>query len=197
MASLLRAIHECIFGVDQHLVNSSREENIIAGDVLRTLFSAHQGGKLLEKSMQDIIGDRGWTENIAKAILGGVENGLRQGIKMGGAMAEAFEKAFSEASGFAHDHPFFCALIAVGILAILMPWLLEALGFAELGPLEGTFAAWWQSTYRGYVTKDSLFSFFQRLGLSSSFSFKQLMEMAHGLEYVPTISAAADGAFVP
>ncbi|KFY04391.1 hypothetical protein V491_09368 [Pseudogymnoascus sp. VKM F-3775] len=79
---------------------------------------------------------------------------------MGATMTEAFEKAVSEASGLAHEHPYFCALIAVGILAILMPWVLEALGFAELGPVEGTFAAWWQSTYRGYVTKESLFSFF-------------------------------------
>jgi hypothetical protein len=63
-----------------------------------------------------------------------------------------------------------------------MPWVLEALGFAELGPVEGeidtsqiakkiliklsgSFAAWWQSTYRGYVTQKSLFSFFQRLGM--------------------------------
>ena len=137
MATLLRAIHECLFGVNHHLVNNSCEENIIARDILITLFNAHQGDKHLEKSMQDIIGERGWTENIAKGILGGIENGLKQGVKMGATMAEAFEKAISEASRFAHEHPYFCALIAVGILAILMPWVLEALGFAELGPVEG------------------------------------------------------------
>lgn len=137
MASLLSAIYECLFGVDQHPINNSCDENIIAGDVLRTLFDAHQGGAHLKKSVQDIIGERGWTENIAILILRGVENGLKQGIEMGATMTEAFEKAVSEASGFAHEHPYFCALIAVGILAILMPWVLEALGFAELGPVEG------------------------------------------------------------
>jgi hypothetical protein len=66
---------------------------------------------------------------------------------------------------------------------IIAPWVIEALGFAELGPLEGmsrlqcclvsakltyaagSFASWWQSTYGGLVPKGSLFSFFQRLGM--------------------------------
>ena len=39
--------------------------------------------------MQDIVKNCGWTENIAKAILGGVENGLKQVIKMGKIMIEA------------------------------------------------------------------------------------------------------------
>lgn len=137
MASLLQAIHECLFGPNRDKVNITIEENTTAADVLRTLFSADQGGKHLKKSTQDIVGKLGWTENIAKAILGGVENALRQGVQMGKAMREASEKAIAEAAGFAQDHPYFCALIAVGVLAILMPWVLEALGFAELGPVEG------------------------------------------------------------
>lgn len=182
MASLLRVIHECLFGADYHDLNVGSEENATAADILRTLFSADEGGKHLKKSVSDIVGERGWTENIAKAVLGGIENGLKQGVQMGKAMKEAFEKAVAEAADFAHDHPYFCALIAVGILVILMPWALEALGFAELGPVEGeidtsqiakqiliklsgSFAAWWQSTYGGYVTRRSLFSFFQRLGM--------------------------------
>lgn len=55
---------------------------------------------------------------------------------MGNAMKEASEKASGKAAEFAHDHPYFCASIAVGILVILMPWALEALGLAELGPVE-------------------------------------------------------------
>ena len=53
-----------------------------------------------------------------------------------------------------------------------LPWVVEVLGFSELGPVEGwspkcvgSFAAWWQSTYAGYVPAGSLFSFFQRLGM--------------------------------
>lgn len=29
----------------------------------------------------------------------------------------------------------------------------------------GSFAAWWQSTYGGYVPQESLFAFLQRLGM--------------------------------
>lgn len=58
-----------------------------------------------------------------------------------------------------------CTVIALGVLAIVAPWILEALGFAELGPVEGSFAALWQARYAGYVPKGSLFSFFQRLGM--------------------------------
>jgi hypothetical protein len=71
-------------------------------------------------------------------------------------------------------------LIALGILAVMVPWVMAYLGFAEEGILEGelvtcfqgrfanTFAAsWaarWQSTYRGFVPKGSLFSYLQSLG---------------------------------
>ncbi|TVY52331.1 hypothetical protein LCER1_G007903 [Lachnellula cervina] len=165
MDSLTQTIYECLFGAEYYEVNPASDDNTKAADVLRALFSANEGGEHLKKSVHDIVGERGWTENLAKAILGGIENALKQGAQMGKTMADASEKAIAEAVGFARDHPYFCALIAVGVLAILMPWVLEALGFAELGPVEGSFAAWWQSTYRGYVTKDSLFAFFQRLGM--------------------------------
>jgi hypothetical protein len=137
MASLLRALNECLFGADYHEVSIASEEDVMAANILRTLFSADEGGKDLKKRVEEIVKERGWTENIAKAVLGGIENGLKQGAQMGKAMKEASGKAINEAVDFAHEHPYFCALIAVGVLAILMPWVLEALGFAELGPVEG------------------------------------------------------------
>jgi hypothetical protein len=137
MASLLRAINECLFGTDYHEVIITSQENIMAANILRTLFSADEGGKDLKKRVEDIVGVSGWTENIAKTVLGGIESGLKQGAQMGKAMKEASGKAINEAVDFAHEHPYFCALIAVEVLAILMPWVLEALGFAELGPIEG------------------------------------------------------------
>ena len=106
---------------------------------------------------------------------------------MNQAMKDAYDKAAQVVEGvwgFVKEHPVFFALVALGILVILMPWAIEVLGFGELGPVEGmsvvvyvqgdilmrcllvgTFAAWWQSTYRGYVPARSLFSFFQRLGM--------------------------------
>lgn len=74
-------------------------------------------------------------------------------------------EAKGAAIGFAKEHPAYAVLIALGILAVLMPWALEILGFGELGPIEGSFAAAWQRTYADYVLKDPLFSYFQWLGM--------------------------------
>ena len=84
-------------------------------------------------------------------------------------------------------------VIALGILVELAPYVLGWLGFAELGPIEGkscflggvgggllwhwkgmlmllfitgSWAALWQARYLGMVPKRSLFSFFQRLGMT-------------------------------
>ncbi|KAF1829473.1 hypothetical protein BDW02DRAFT_509881, partial [Decorospora gaudefroyi] len=67
--------------------------------------------------------------------------------------------------GFVIQHPIMCSMIALGVLAVIAPWVLPELGFGELGPVEGTFASWWQSNYGGLVPKGSLFSFLQRLGM--------------------------------
>ncbi|MCJ1309697.1 hypothetical protein MMC25_003357 [Agyrium rufum] len=127
--------------------------------------TADQGPAHLQKTIDDIVSANGWTENIAKAILGGVENALKTGAQMGKTMQEAAEKAMAAATGFARDHPYYTALIAVGVLVILSPWTLEILGFGELGIVEESFAACWQAMYRGYVSRGSLFAFFQRLGM--------------------------------
>jgi hypothetical protein len=52
-------------------------------------------------------------------------------------MEEAFRKMVSEATEFAYNHPYLCTLIALGILALLILRVLEALGFAKLGPVKG------------------------------------------------------------
>jgi len=75
MVSLLQAINECLFGADHHEVFIASEENVMAANILRTLFNADEGGEDLKKRVQDVVGVRGWTENIAKAVLGGIENG--------------------------------------------------------------------------------------------------------------------------
>lgn len=56
-------------------------------------------------------------------------------------MKEAFEKASAAAESFVHEHPVLTAVIvtivAIGILEMLMPWAIAALGFGEAGPVEG------------------------------------------------------------
>jgi hypothetical protein len=56
-------------------------------------------------------------------------------------MKEACDGATTAALEFVHKHPVLTAamgtVIAIGILAILAPWAVEALGFGEFGPVEG------------------------------------------------------------
>jgi hypothetical protein len=56
---------------------------------------------------------------------------------MGEAMKDAVQKSTAAATEFAKEHPVFCTVVALGILVLLAPWAIEALGFGELGPIEG------------------------------------------------------------
>lgn len=97
--------------------------------------------------MKSVIGTRIWTESIARAVLEGVINLVQEGRdKMGPAMSEALQWVEDEADkafDWGTDHPKeivagLVIVIAVGMLVVLMaPWIVEALGFAELGPVEG------------------------------------------------------------
>jgi hypothetical protein len=159
----------------------------LAEDILSTLYAADTNDEHLALRLQEVVRETGWYESLAAAVLNGLENALKAGAPMGEAMKGAYEKAAQVVAamwGFAKDHPVFCAIVALGILAILAPWAIRALGFAAKGPLKGisvvvnvqedifmrclsvgTFAAWWQSTYGGYVSAGSWFAFFQRLGM--------------------------------
>ncbi|KAL7620424.1 hypothetical protein AAE478_009419 [Parahypoxylon ruwenzoriense] len=150
-----------------------REPEVIVAEVISILRSAEKQGVVLTQQLDDAVGTEGWTEWIAERVLAGVEAVLKEGReKIGPAMAEAYDKASELADTvfqFAKDHPVATAglltIIAVGVLVLLAPTIVEASGFAELGPVEGSFAAWWESTYAGYIPKGSLFSFLQRLGM--------------------------------
>jgi hypothetical protein len=92
----------------------------------------------LHQTLTNSIKPYTWTESLAKTILTKLEFILSDSSKFGGALKDAFERVTREAVGFARDHPAYCTLIALGILVVIaMPWVLEVLGFAELGPVEG------------------------------------------------------------
>ena len=160
----------------------------LAAEILSTLYAADANDEHLIQRLQDVVHETGWYENLAAAVLTGLENALKALAPMGQAMKDAYDKAtqiVADVLKFGKEHPVFCAVVALGILVILAPWAIEAVGFGELGPIEGvcisvyvegytmlmccllvgTFAAWWQSRYAGYVPAGSLFSFFQRLGM--------------------------------
>ena len=59
---------------------------------------------------------------------------------MGAAMKEAYNKSCDAAeklTTFAKEHPVLCTVIALGILAVLAPAVLSALGFTGEGIAEG------------------------------------------------------------
>ncbi|BDD54463.1 hypothetical protein MAP00_000081 [Monascus purpureus] len=167
---LLRPIIDCLMGHANESPSSHHDDKRIAyrsqpraaqeiaADVLSWT-------GITRKRLDETVGEYGWTEEIGKAVLHGLEQAIRARAKMTDAVNQAVQTATEAAVGFAKEHPVYCTLIALGVLAILTPWVIEALGFGELGPIEGSFAAFWQRMYAGYVPKNSLFSYFQRLGM--------------------------------
>ncbi|KAF9895126.1 hypothetical protein FE257_000028 [Aspergillus nanangensis] len=135
-----------------------------ASEILSIIVSSESVDQI-HKSVHEIIRTTGWTEELAKALLNGLVSAIEAGASMAKAATSALETATDAAFEFAKEHPVYTTILAIGVLVILTPWVIEALGFSELGPIEGSFAAWWQSRYAGYVPKGSLFAFFQRLGM--------------------------------
>lgn len=94
----------------------------------------------------------GWSEWLADRIRQGIEAVLllleNEELErvMGPAMRDAYARACDAAEvfeGFVKEHPIatavFVTVLAIGILVVLAPWVLEVLGFGELGPVEGEF----------------------------------------------------------
>nr|XP_036589799.1 uncharacterized protein CTRU02_00553 [Colletotrichum truncatum]KAF6801804.1 hypothetical protein CTRU02_00553 [Colletotrichum truncatum] len=135
-------------------------------DILRT---AEKSGKDLQRRLKNIVTTTSWTESLAELILNGVETLVRNGETIGQIVKDAIDKAYElahELFEFAREHPVLVTIVAIGVLAIISPWVLEVLGFGEFGPIAGSFAARWQSLYAGFVPKGSLFSFLQELGMT-------------------------------
>lgn len=158
-----------------------------AAQFIDTLRTANASGPELEARLKSIVSANGWTENLAEAIFRGVVKLITDGAKLAKAMDDAVGKAEHAAWEFAKEHPYYTAIIAIGVLALLAPWVIDALGFGQLGPRAGmlrrtsrgratmltccaaSFAARWMSRIaksEGHVSKGSLYAFLQRLGMT-------------------------------
>lgn len=117
----------------------------IVTQIITLLRTAEKKGRTLTNQLDETVGTEGWTEWIAQKILASLEDVLREGReKLGPAMEKAYDASNTAAEAvfaFKRDHPVAFAglltIIAVGVLVALAPVVVEALGFAELGPLEG------------------------------------------------------------
>jgi hypothetical protein len=127
--------------VNTSTVEPTEEE--IAASIVSLLFSTEKRACDLDRLLQDDVHTCGWYESLAKRILDGIVAALNASATMGGAMKEAFDKASAKVEEFVKEHPILTAVmvtvVAMGILALLAPWAISALGFGELGPVEGTY----------------------------------------------------------
>ena len=115
----------------------SLDQELKAHHIFNAVQTAEKPGRELRLSVKQIVHPSAWSETLARCILTRIERAIHDGVKMGPALKEAFDKAVAAASGFACDHPVYATLIAIGILVLLLPWVVEVLGFSELGPVEG------------------------------------------------------------
>ncbi|KAL2833757.1 hypothetical protein BDW59DRAFT_64246 [Aspergillus cavernicola] len=119
----------------------------------------------IRKSSKELIHPESFTASLAETLLSGLAMAIKQSTPMAEAATEALARATDAAFEFSKEHPFYITILAIGVLVTVLPWVLEVLGFADLGIVEGSWAASWQAKYAGYVRKGSLFSFLQRLGM--------------------------------
>ena len=118
----------------------------VAAAICSALREAEKPGRDLDTAIKDIVSQAGgFSERIAAAILAALQKALKEGSPMRQAMREAYNKASDAAAGlpgFAREHPIFCTVIALGILVILAPAIIHALGFGLSGPIEGESSLW-------------------------------------------------------
>lgn len=164
---MFASIFECIFGEKEDKptppgVSQSPED--VAGEIINKIFTARSRASLHEQ-LNEMNSTCGWSDMIVRGILQGIENAIKSGATMGRAARDAVAQSEEAAIEFASNHPVYSTVIALGVMALLTPWALEILGFGELGPIEGSWAAAWQRTYAGQVSKEAIFTYFQRLGM--------------------------------
>jgi len=143
----------------------------VANEIILKLFAAEKNDSTLQADLRSMVHAYGWYDGLAAAILAALEEAIKLGVEMGPAVKAAHNKAveaINEVKEWAEAHPEMTAviitLIALGIIALMMPWLMAYLGFVEEGIIEASWAARWQAMYRGFVPKGSLFSYLQSLG---------------------------------
>lgn len=113
-----------------------------ATEIVDVLCTAEKPGQELRLRLDEVVRTNSWTEALAKAVLQGIEQTIKayQAASLNTVLREAIETAqcaAEELFDFAKEHPVFVTIVAIGVLALLAPWAVEALGFGELGPVEG------------------------------------------------------------
>jgi hypothetical protein len=124
-----------------HLSSNDDDETAqAASHFVNILFTAEKTGPELQQALAEIVQTASLKQYFAQAVFQTLQKAIKTARPMGLALGETYEKVVREVDsieGFVKDHPVICAVIAIGILVVLAPWVIEALGFAEGGILEG------------------------------------------------------------
>ena len=118
--------------------NDTTQES--ASAFVNTIFSAEKNGPELKANLDEIIQTASLKQHFARAVFETLRVAIETARPMGAALGETYKRVvreINEVEGFVKDHPVMCAVIAIGILVVMAPWVVEALGFAEGGILEG------------------------------------------------------------
>jgi hypothetical protein len=155
MSTVIAAIMDCLRSTSEEDATYPNEKQLlgrtcharpldeVAEDVVNSILRAEKAGAGLKAELDAIVGPYGWKEYLAEKVLemlGAALQGAHD--KLGPAIRDAYNKAWevaNEIEGFVIRHPIMCTVIALGVLVVIAPWVIEALGFAELGPVEGTY----------------------------------------------------------
>ncbi|KAK4224059.1 hypothetical protein QBC38DRAFT_502595 [Podospora fimiseda] len=190
-SNLYSALLSCICGSPDLVHNGPEHSPLIAEkrkayNAARKIIFQILSANSITPSLESQFDTASWSEKIAKHVFNTLRNILNpdnvdKRASWGEALTEAYNKAvevatdtFRDLVQYAKDHPteteivlsVLLSLFVCGVLVQLAPRILILLGFGFKGPVEGSFAAWFMSTYGGYVPKGSLMSFLQRLGMT-------------------------------
>ncbi|MCJ1383112.1 hypothetical protein MMC17_006225 [Xylographa soralifera] len=126
-----------------------------SGQIVTAILTAKVKGPSLDSQIKGIIHQAGgWRESLAASIVSAFEQALQKAFELKEALSPIIEDALTKvmqagrqvkdfAEWFTEEHPVWTGVIltvmALGILWLTWPYLLSALGFGEIGIVEGEF----------------------------------------------------------
>jgi hypothetical protein len=127
--------------IDETAKSTDETKDDATNTFVEILYTIKEGVEKLKEKLGGVLGTVGdWMEEAGEPVVRVFEPAVRQGRRMTLAVQGAYDRVCEVAKDvglFIRDHPFFCTLVVLGILALLTPLIIEALGFAATGPVAG------------------------------------------------------------
>lgn len=138
----------------------------MASDIVDSIITTDCTLRELAEQLETMLSRNCRRVSIARSILHILEQTIRGEVEMKQAGTEALARSKEAATAeFGEKNPSYTTTLAMGMMALLVPWALEILGFTEFGLVNQTFAAQWQKAHAAFVPMTSIFMFFATLGM--------------------------------